>query len=172
MTESSDPKIVNRLGNLPPFKDKDGNIVGTPPEEPKVEEEVKKEDPKEEVKVEAPSEEKKEEPKVEEPKEEEVTEEEALANSKNPERTKKFIEKLKKQNEELKKPPEPKQNVLESLTPEAPEIPQWPAPPTTNVVPTPKQYPGLTQAQINEVFKTTVDDQGYVDAGLLDGILN
>jgi hypothetical protein len=142
----SDPTIVKRLDKLPPFVD----------EEPQA--------PVEEV-VETPVEEKVEEP-VEEVKEEvvetkeEVTEEEALKESKQPEHTKKFIEKLKEQNKELKK------NVLDSLQPE-PEPAQWPQSPTTNIVPSAQQFPGLSQAQITDTFKGLVDENGYVDSGLL-----
>lgn len=161
--EDSDPKIVKRLSNLPPFTDEEGNVTGTPP--PQVSQEPQeevveppiepKEEPKEEVKEEV-----KEEPK-------EPTEEEALANAKNPKRTGEFIEKLKEQNKELKK------NVLDSLMPEnlpTPEPPQWPQPPITNVIP--NQFPGVTKTQIDETFKGLVDENGYVDTGLLISTLN
>lgn len=147
MSDPSDPQIVSRLDKMPPFV------------EPEVQKEVDKigKEPQEEV--EAPIEEKVEEPEVkEEVVKEEVTEEEALKESKQPEHTKKFIEKLKEQNKELKK------NVLDSLEPEAP---QWPQAPTTNVIPNVQQFPGLSQTQITDTFKGLVDENGYVDSGLL-----
>lgn len=152
MSDPSDPQIVSRLDKMPPFVEpevqKEVDQIGKDPQEEVVETPVEKvEEPVEEVKEE-----------VVEPKEEEVTEEEALKESKSPEHTKKFIEKLKEQNKELKK------NVLDSLQPEAP---QWPQAPTTNVIPNVQQFPGLSQTQITDTFKGLVDENGYVDSGLL-----
>jgi outer membrane biosynthesis protein TonB len=147
---ASDPKIVDRLKNLPPFDEET-------PEEPKAEE---KPEEVEELSVEEKVEEKVDEPE-EKPKEE-----------KQKERTKKEFEKLKKHNNDLKEEVETlkKKNILDSLIPVAPsvpEVPQWPQKPTTNVIPTAQQYPGVSQIQISETFKGLVDENGYVDTGLL-----
>ena len=154
--------IIDRLNQLPPYADKFGNVTDTPPVVEKKVEEVPQEDinketevPQEDInkKVEVPEEEVKVEVKQEvKP---EVTEEEALANSKNPERTKEYIEKLKKQNEELRKKPD----ILTSLAPKV-EAPQWPQPVTTNIAP--QEFPGLTKEEINKTFKGLVDENGYV----------
>lgn len=156
----SDPKIVKRLNQFPPYTDAQGNIVSTPPEEDINKEiEIPTEDIKEEQIVESKAEEQVEE----------VDEKEALDNSKNPERTKEYINKLKEQNKELKNYNE---NVLDSLVTKTPtlEVPQWPAPVITNVIP--QNFPGLSQGQINETFKGLVDENGYVDSGLLIEKLN
>lgn len=164
MDDTSDPKIVSRLNQFPPYTDSQGNITTTPPVQEPVEE--PKEEVVEENVEEIPQEvvEGTETPEVVE----EPNEDEALANSKNPERTKKFIDKLKKQNEELKTPRKP---ILEALEPQpVVEAPQWPLPPTTNVAP--QIFPGLTKSEIDTTFKGLVDDQGYVDSGILIDSLN
>lgn len=154
----SDPNIVKRLNQMPPYTDEQGNIIDKAI--PQVETPVETEGPgkpEPEVPIETPAEEPEVENPVEEPKE--PTEEEALANAKNPERTRKFVDKLKEQNEQLKRKP-----ILDSL---APEPTQWPQAPVTNQVPTPEQFPGLTQTKINEVFKGMVDSDGFLDSGQL-----
>jgi len=140
--DTSDPKIVDRLSKLPPYDEEQSQ-----PEN----EIIENEDTNEEVEV-------KDEPK------EEVTEDEALQNSKNPERTKKYIDKLK---EEVQV--EKKKNILDSLVTPIPsvEAPQYPEPPITNKIPQSQQYPGLSQTQVSETFKGLVDENGYVDSGLL-----
>jgi hypothetical protein len=146
--EASDPKIVARLKNIPPFDNETPEEV---PVETPVEEETPVEVPAE-PEVEAPVEEKEEEKPVEEEKD----------------RTKEQFEKLKEHNAELKRKLEekelPKKNALDSLYPEPP---QYPAPPITNTVPTPQQFPNLTPKEIKDVFSSLVDSQGYVDSGLL-----
>jgi len=146
--EASDPKIVDRLSKLPPFDEE------TPPA---VAPQTLEETPEE---PETPQEEP--ETPVEEVKEEETPQEEEK------DRTKEQFEKLKAHNAELKKKLEeqetPKKNALDSLYPEPP---QYPESPITNVVPTPQQYPNLTQKEIKDVFAGLVDSQGYVDSGLL-----
>jgi hypothetical protein len=150
--EPSDPNIVARLKNIPPFDTET-------PEEAPVETPVEEETPEENL-VKAvmnggsaanP------EPEPKEPVDPEITE-----------RTKEQFEKLKEHNAELKKKLEeqnlPKKNALDSLYPEPP---QYPLPPTTNVVPTPQQFPNLTPREIKDVFSGLVDSQGYVDSGLL-----
>lgn len=145
--EPSDPKIVQRLKNIPPFDPEE-----TPPEAP-VEQEAP-ETPPEPV-VEAQVEEKTE--VAEEPKEEK-------------DRTTEQFEKLKEHNAQLKaelektKAQVPTKNALDSLYPEPPKYPE---PPTTNVVPTQQQFPNLTQKEIKDVFASMVDSQGYVDSGLM-----
>jgi hypothetical protein len=151
MAEESDPNIVNRLNKLPPFDEPEETPLEEPVEETPVEE------PEGEITEAA----------AETTKEEEPTEEEALKESKQPERTKKYIDKLKSQNKELKR------NILDSLIPEVPKIPQppqapqYPQSPVTNVIPDTQQYPGMSKKQINETFKGLVDENGYVDTGLL-----
>lgn len=153
MDENSDPKIVNRLSKFPPFEDEE-EVVDKPIEEPQEEsDEVKEEMPPVVPEAEA---------------ETEVTEEVALENSKNPERTKKYIDKLKDEVQTEKR-----KNILESLVPTPPPVipsaPKWPQPPITNVMP--QTFPGVSQGQINETFKGLVDENGYVDTGLLIGTL-
>jgi len=150
MPEPSDPKIVERLKGLPPYEEE------KPLESPPVE--VKPSEPPPET-----PEEPKEEPKIVEPAAKtEITEKEALDNSKNPERTGEYIKKLKDENASLKR-----KNILDSFIPEPLVVPNAPTPPTTNVIPTQQQFPGLPQKQIDETFKGLVDDAGYVDTGLL-----
>lgn len=88
----------------------------------------------------------------------ETTEEkEALTNSKNPERTKEYIEKIKDENKQYK-------SLLESLRPENP-------PPTVqqayqqpiNQVPNASNFQNLNQQQVNDVFQGMIDDNGYLD---------
>ena len=156
MSNDSDPKIVERLKGFPPYgPDKEPESPVIPQEDINKETEVPQEDIKEEEQI------------VEPAAKTEITEEEALANSKNPERTKEYIEKLKKQNEELRSKP----NILDSLEPTAPiEAPQWPQAPVTNVVP--QNVPGLSQSDVDKTFKGLVDENGYVDSGLLVSSLN
>jgi len=173
--DDSDPNIVKRLNGLPPYLDADGNVTDTPPvaTESPVEDapqETQEEDPKEDSSEEPqePQEETQEE-NVEdvavEDKPDEPTEEDALKNSKNPERTKKYIDKLKKQNEELKR-----KNVLDNINPEP--IPnQWPESPTTNEIPSASLFPGLTQKQVDTAFSEIMDENGYVDRGLLNSTM-
>ena len=141
MDEETDPKIVERLKNLPPYGDE--RDKETPQETPEV--------------PETPP----EEPKVEEPTPEVTKEEETKK------RTAEQFDKLKESNNKLKEELETvkKKNVLESLMPEAPQPTIYPQPPTVNVAP--EQFPGLTQTQIKETFKGLVDENGYVDSGLL-----
>lgn len=144
--EPSDPKIVDRLKNLPPFdEEKEPDIA------PQKIEEVPDEP--------APQPEPVEEP-VEEVKEEEKPVEEVK------DRTKEQFEKLKEHNAALKGELEAtkRKNALESLYPEAPVAPQ---PPTTNVLPTTQQFPNLKPSEIKDVFSSLVDANGYVDSGLL-----
>lgn len=160
MSDETDPKIVNRLSKIPPFLDAEGNVTGKP--------QIDEEAATDEAPVEPPEPEEPEEPQ--ETPEPEANEDDALKNSKNPERTKKYIDKLKTEVKEAKK------NVLDSLMPDNPVVPsfpepQYPLPPITNQVPIAGQFPGLTQTQVNETFKGLVDENGYVDAGLLKDTL-
>lgn len=84
------------------------------------------------------------------PTEDTPTEQDALENSKNPERTKKFIDKLKDENKKYK-------DVLSSLTPEQ-NSPQ---------VPNQDQFSNLNQSDIDAVYKSMVDDKGYIDGNKL-----
>ena len=150
MEEASDPKIVDRLKKLPPFDDEQPEEV--PAVAPK-EEETPAEEPKPEVEAEG-------EAKIE-VKEEEVSEDEQKK------RTQEQFEKLKEHNAELKRQLEaqkvkepPMKNALDALIPD-------PQPITTNVIPTPQQYPNLSPKDIKDTFANLTDDQGYVDTGLL-----
>lgn len=110
-----------------------------------------------------------EQPKVEEvvPEGNEVAEEaEALANSKNPERTKSYIEKLKAERDELKKKVEPQtpepqygESVLDSI---------FTQPQTPKDVPMPQiNTPYLNPSQQQNIAQQFVDQEGNVDiAGL------
>lgn len=94
-----------------------------------------------------------EEPVVEEPDDTpEVSEEEALENSKNPERTAKYIEKLKTERDSYK-------NVLESLKPEDKPIVQE------------QTYTNLNQGQIDDVVQSMIDKDGYLDGVKLSATL-
>jgi hypothetical protein len=152
MPEDTDPNIAKRLQNQPPY------------DNPVEEEAPKEETPTDEVKI----------PAEEEP-EEEVVEEKEEKVDETKKRTTEQFEKLKESNNKLKEAleVEKKKNILDSLIPETPQpnIPQ-PTPAATNVVPQAQNYPGLTQKQINETFTGLVDDQGYVDSGLLIETLN
>lgn len=100
-------------------------------------------------------------------------EQEALENSKNPERTKAYIDKLKKELEEArsqKSEPQPETgvdygtSVFDSFRPQVqqpqPEVPQ--APPVNA-----KQYTGLNPLQVEAITKQFVDKEGNVD---IDGL--
>lgn len=159
--EPSDPKIVDRLSKLPPFKDEE------PQEEaPAAQNEQENEQESEQKAPEAPSEvlgELAEETKDEKEEEGEETDEQKK-------RTAEQFEKLKAHNAQLKEELEktkkviPTKNALEALIPDFPEPIE---PPTTNVIPQATQYPGLTNKDIKDTFANLTDDQGYVDTGLL-----
>jgi hypothetical protein len=156
MSDNTDPNIIKRLENQPPYQDEQ------PKEEPVVEETPEEESPKEEI--------------VEEVEEkEEVVEEKLEEKPDSKKRTQEQFEKLKNSNNKLKEAleVEKKKNILDSLIPETPQpnIPQ-PTPAATNIIPQAQNYPGLSQKQINESFTSLVDDQGYVDSGLLIETLN
>jgi hypothetical protein len=145
MADESDPKIVDRLKKMPPYGD----------DEP----------------VETPEEQEETPGTPETPEEVEPSKEE-----KTKERTTKQFDKLKESNNNLKEALEieKKKNILDSLQPTpvpTPEPPQWPQAPITNVVPNKENYPGVSQKQIEETFKGLVDENGYVDTGLLIGEL-
>lgn len=94
---------------------------------------------------------------VEEPVEETPTKEEALENSKNPERTKEYIEKLEGEKKKYK-------DLLSSLRPDT-KVPQqaqqYQNP--VNRAPSASQFENLNQQQVDDVFKGMVDQDGYVD---------
>ena len=157
MSDDSDPKIVDRLKNQPPFAEEE--VKEIPQEDINAETEVPQEDIKDEEQIV----ESKEEVKPEEEKQELKS------------RTTEQFDKLTEANKELKKEVVKRQNILDSLIPPViptPEAPQWPAAPTTNTPPTQQQFPQLSQKQIDETFKGLVDENGYVDTGLLVSTLN
>lgn len=159
MSDNTDPNIIKRLEKQPPYdeeKPKDEAVSQeteeTPEETPENEEKVEETETPEAVEEETP------ETPVDETKK----------------RTAEQFNKLKESNNKLKEAleTEKKKNILESLIPEVPNVPVDPTIPTTNVVPQANQYPGLTQKQINETFAGLVDDEGYVDRGVLLETLN
>lgn len=86
---------------------------------------------------------------------EELNEEDALRNSRNPERTKKYIERLKDANRLQQETLEQLTKAREPLLPKLPEIPNE------------QSYQNLNQQQIDDVYKTMVDENGYVDGNKL-----
>ncbi len=122
--------------------------------------EVAKELPKEEVK----------------PNLEEVEEQEALANSKNPKRTKEYIDKLKSKLKEATAPKEepkgesafdifhPERNV--NTEPEQPVQPQTPFIPSQRVA-----TPYLNPLQVQNITNQFIDQNGNVDINGLNGAL-
>lgn len=101
-----------------------------------------------------PEEEKKQEEEAEEEEEErEVSD-----------RTKEQFEKLTESNKELKTERDKYKNVLESLVPEKPED-KYQEP--TNKMPSAGQYKNLEQKDIESVFKSMVDEDGYLDGNVL-----
>lgn len=92
---------------------------------------------------------------------EEVNEEEALENSKNPERTKKYIDKIKDEKKQL-------QDVLESLSPvnNLPE-PSEEAPKPQQDIPAANNYDNLSQQEVQNIYDKLIDANGYVDVNLL-----
>lgn len=158
-----DPKIQARLKNVPPFDNDDPSVPPAqppaPPQDPSTEPEV------ETPETPAPA------PEAEKPPE--VTTPPQLEDK---DRTAKEFEKLKEHNASLKEQLEaekakniPTKDALEALIPEPqyPQPPVYPQPLTTNVIPTPQQYPNLSQKEIKDTFNSLVDSQGYVDTGLL-----
>ena len=93
---------------------------------------------------------------------------EALANSKNPERTKAYIEKLKAQLREKETPaPAPDTtnygtSVFDSLRPPVQEAP---------VAPLPQQYGVLNQNQVENIAQNYIDEAGNVDVNGLNQAL-
>lgn len=91
-------------------------------------------------------------------------EQEALENSKNPERTKAYIEKLKAEKKALEAqitPQPPQRSVFEAYLPHLGDAPQTP-------VQTQVQAPAnLSTAQVNQITQGLVDESGYVDAAVL-----
>lgn len=150
-----DPAILNRLGQLPPFLDEKGNAVEELPQNNQQEEIVEQQEEQQEEQV------------VETP-DNTPSEEVALQNSKNPERTKEFIDKLKAENEALREKARKEQEIPETnFNFEVPDLPQFNQP-ITNVAPPVGVYPELTSKQIQDEMKNIVDDQGYVDTGLMN----
>lgn len=82
-------------------------------------------------------------------------------------RTKEQFDKLKNNNQELKKQNEHYKNVLQSLRPDVIE----PAKPVTPTTPDAKDFSHLNQAQVENITQGLVDENGYVDMGKLSKIL-
>lgn len=155
--------IQDRLKRQPPYGDDP-----IPPKEETVEQEVEEE-------IEEKVEETPEEPKETKEVVKEVLEDvkkvkkEVEKTEKTKERTKEQFDKLKDNNKNLKEENDvlKRKSVLDSLVPEQPEAPTYPQSPVTNVVPAQQNFPTLTPQQIKDTFSGLVDDQGYVDTGLL-----
>lgn len=123
------------------------------------------------------------EPEVKETAPDDLDEEEALANSKNPERTKAYIDKLKSKLKEKEATPIPQEvktdtnvgtSVFDIFHPEAtvpqtptPQFPQSPFIPQTPVV----QTPYLAPQQQQNIVQQFVDAQGNVDVNGLNNAL-
>ena len=144
--------LKDRLAKQPPFTD-----------EEEVKEEPKEENEGEIVEPAATTEEPAEEP-VEEP-----TEEKALDNSKNPERTKEYIDKLKKDLDKAKDEARrvAKEGVVPSVIEEQPKPEfNWDQM-LTKQAPPAQEFPGMSQKQVKDVFEGLVDEEGYVSTDLL-----
>lgn len=155
--------IQDRLKRQPPYDD---DAIPPKEETKEVVEEVK-----EEIVEETPQEEPKEEVKTEEVVKEVLEDvkkvkKEVEKTEKTKERTKEQFEKLKESNKTLKEERDiaKRKNVLDSLIPEPPAYPETP---TTNVIPAQQNFPNLSKDDIKNTFSGLVDDQGYVDTGLL-----
>jgi hypothetical protein len=94
-----------------------------------------------------------------------INEQEALANSKNPERTKEYIEKLKEENKRLKEQAggsKPQSSVLDVFNQvrESANQPQQ--------APVAQNYQNLNQNQVEQVKQQLYDENGYVDGRVLE----
>lgn len=172
--------ILKRLQGLPPY----GKANETPPVVEPTETPVEEPAEQEKEEVETPIETKPEETPapVEEDVEEEVTEEEALSNSKNPERTKKYIESLKAKIPApapvVEEPKEHIPNAFEATEPEAlagmdtpVETPQF----TPQEVANTQVFPNLSQKKIDDIMASLVatneDGEEVVDIDKLRATL-
>lgn len=113
-----------------------------------------------------------------------LDEQEALENSKNPERTKEYIEKLKAENKRLKEQgqsSQPKKSVLDMYPDES--LPD-PIPQTNQNIqmpqyqqgslqtPSAQNYENLNQNQVNSIMQGLIDSEGYIDPKALEQRLN
>lgn len=84
-------------------------------------------------------------------------------------RTQKEFEKLKNSNKELKEERDAYKNVLDSLKPSTPptpqQQPQYQQP--LNQAPSANQFSNLSQNEVNNVFQSMVDADGYLDGNKL-----
>lgn len=108
-------------------------------------------------------------PASKEPESEHATDEESIAleNSKNPERTKQYIEKLKAERDELRKAKD-QENYGNSV------FDSFRAPPTSpevQHVTNPAQYQGLNQGQVDSITSRFIDHDGSVDVQGLERFL-
>lgn len=134
----SDPQVVERLKGLPPFPE---DVSQESQDQEPVQQQEEAETPQETP--------------------EEPTEDQALENSKNPQRTKEYIDKLKQERDEAR---QFQSGAWQNgpLTMPQVELPQF----------TPQNFGNLTQNQINETAKQLFDDNGYVDKEVLVDVLN
>lgn len=96
-----------------------------------------------------------------------VSEQDALDNSKNPERTSKYIDSLKDEQSKLKEDLQTEKNKYQNL------IDSLIVDPSGNTTAPPKaqEYGNLNQKQVDDVFSSMVTDDGYVDANKLLEVL-
>ena len=85
-------------------------------------------------------------------------------------RTTEQFEKLTESNKELKEERDKYKNVLDSLQPEQQQPTQGYEKPVSRA-PLAKNFDNLKQNDIDEVFKSMVDDNGYLDGNKLFGVL-
>lgn len=118
-------------------------------------------------------------PEVEEKAAPVLDEEEALLNSKNPERTKAYIDKLKKERDEaLAKAPQPASvnadSVMDIFHPEdkLPEIPPFPQTPQFQQPQQLVQTPYLDPTQFQNIVTQYTDAQGNIDPNVLNVLNN
>lgn len=101
----------------------------------------------------------------------EVSEADALENSKNPDRTREYIEKLKAENKQLKEQQQAKPtNSVLDIFPNSGNNQNNQE--QRNQAPNANDYNNLSQNQVNDIYKGLVDDQGYIDPKALEQRLN
>lgn len=163
--------IQERIKKMPPF---DNEETPTKPQEEAAQETSQEETPFKPQEENAQQQQEVKEENQQEADDEVKQEDETKLPDDVKERTKQEFEKLKKRNQELKEALKKQTDVLTSLQPEQIAPPSPPnqftpyfEPIFTNKPPAQKEFPSLSQEQINETFDKLVDDQGYVDVNLL-----
>lgn len=105
---------------------------------------------------------------------ENVDEKTALENSKNPERTKEYIEKLKEENRQLKEQanPTPKKSVLDIFPDDSQTQQSGQNQQPGSQAPAGDTYQNLSQSQVNDIYQGLIDKDGYIDPKALEQRLN